>query len=261
MKRRNSIDKKIKRKKIGLIFTLLLLFVTTFLILLTKTSFFNVSEIKIIGNEQLTEDKIIMASGLTIEENIFKIDTEKMEKNLISHPYIKKTKVKRIFPNKLSIYIEERKEIAAISYIGSYIYLDNEGIVLNILSDKKDNLIVVDGLKIKNMSIGKKIMLEDNQDIDKLLNFLKDCKKNDLIKEISRINIDNKFNIKLTMNSGLNVAFGNLYNVKYKVSFLIKILEDLNKKAEKKNIILKDSTLYFTKGDDPIFKPHKNWED
>ena len=84
------------------------------------------------GNKKLSYDKIIKASMCNIGENIFKINMKKGEESLKRLPYIKECKIKRKLPNEIIIEIEERKEVAIISYIGSFVYIDKEGYILKI---------------------------------------------------------------------------------------------------------------------------------
>ncbi|SHH57067.1 cell division protein FtsQ [Caloranaerobacter azorensis DSM 13643] len=248
----NSIERKVRKKKIGLITILLIFLTSTFIILSTKTDFFNVSEIIVQGNNVLDYEKVILASGLNYGENIFKIRTKEAKENILSHPYVKSVNIKRVFPNKLAITIEERKETLIIPYLESYIYLDDEGYVLNLLAYKKEGLLEVEGININSISIGKKLLLEDNVDLEKIIDLIKDCKKIDLYREIEKVKLDNKSNVVIYLKSGIKVAFGHLNNVKYKLSFTIKILDDLKRKGISKG------TIHFDKGDSPIFIPEGN---
>ncbi|KPU28319.1 hypothetical protein TR13x_03005 [Caloranaerobacter sp. TR13] len=245
----NNIERKIRKKKIGLITILLFFLISIFIILSTKTSFFDISEIAIQGNDVLDDEKVILASGLNYGENIFKIRTQEAKENLLSHPYVKSVNIKRLFPNKLVITIKERNEFLLIPYLDSYIYIDDEGYVLNLLAYKKENLLEIEGINIKDISIGKKISLENNISLEKIIDLIKDCKKIGLYKEMKKVKIDNKSNIVIYLKSGIKVAFGYLNNVKYKLSFTIKILDDL------KNRGIDKGTIYFNKGDSPIFIP------
>ena len=68
-----DIEKKVKKKKYGIILIILILIISVFFVLLTQTSFFDVKRDNIIlkNSKTLDRDKIIMASGLGLNENIF----------------------------------------------------------------------------------------------------------------------------------------------------------------------------------------------
>lgn len=228
MIRQTSIETKVKKKKIGLILIILLFIFIVFFILLTKTEIFNIKTVQIEGNQELDSEKIFMASGIALKENIFKINLKAVRENLLLHPYIKDAKVYRKIPDKILIKIEERSAFLAISYIGSYLYIDNEGYIINMLSSKNDGIPSIEGLSIKEASIGKRLILNDDGiNLSLLLKFANECKNIDLFDKIDVIDIsDNRVNIYLK-NRGI-VAFGSLNNVEYKLSFLYEILNKLN---------------------------------
>ncbi len=257
-KRPSRIEKKVRRKKIGLMFVILLLLSSVFFILFTQTNFFHVSKIDINSNEILTDKEIILASGLIEGENIFMIDISLMEENLNAHPYIKQANVKRHFPNKISVDIDERAEFLKLSYIGSYIYLDDESIILSISLDKKNEKIPeIIGLNVKNAVVGDKIVLEEDGTettiINQIINFLNLCKIIDLYDNITKVDIDDNFDITFQLKLGTKVAFGDLDNVKYKLSYLVEILDKIGNRMDLSDEDISNGLIDFSQGEDAIF--------
>lgn len=234
MKQNSKIDRKIKKKKSGLIFIIILLFASIFFILYTKTSFFYISNIEVLGNEQISEEKFILASGIVTGENIFKINLKSAKENIKLHPYVKDVRVKRKLPNKIVIHIEERKEVAVITHIGSYIYIDNEGIILNILSDKKDDKnIIINNLEIEKAEIGKEIILTHNETRGSILEFIDISTDLGFKDKFHEIFFGENGDIIIYLESGQEVAFGSLDEVKYKLNFLQAILKELESNNQK----------------------------
>lgn len=253
MRKTSVIDKKLRKKRMGLIFVILSLLAAIFFILSTRTSFFHISQIIVKDNHVVEDEKVIMASGIITGENIFKINVKKAEKNLLLHPYIKQVNVKRRLPNKILINITERQETLIIDYIGSYLYVDDEGRILNILTVKKDDkLPEVIGLKLNNPSIGEILEYKDKHINEQFQVFFDICKQHKLIESISTIVFDDNQNATIEMKSGTKVAFGTLDNVKYKLSFLSAILEDLRKKNQN------CQSIYLDKGNNAIIKKDSN---
>lgn len=247
MSKYTRVERKLRRKKIGLITVLTLFLTSTLLILLTKTSLFNISQIIVEGNLLLNHDRVVMASGVLKGENIFQINLTEIEENLSHHPYIKNSNVSRVIPNKISIKIQERKKIAVIPHVGSYIYLDNEGIVLDILSMiKEESILEIQGVEVEKFTIGQEIVLKSQLSIDKILEFIQLSDRIAIREDIETMIIDENLNITLHMKHGREVAFGGLNDVKYKLSYLLSILKDL----EERNI--EKAFIDFTKGSRPI---------
>lgn len=234
----SKVDRKIKRKKNRLIFIIILLLISTFFILYTKTSFFHISSIEVFGNEKITDDKLILASGIIIDENIFKINLKMAKENILLHPYVKNVKVQRKLPNKIFINVEERKEVAIINYINSYVYIDEEGTILNMLSEKKDEHIVeINGFEISNPVIGQEIVFSNEEIQEKILEFINNIISLGLSTSFKTVNINENNKITIYMDNGGEVAFGTLDDVKYKLNFLISILKELASKNQGYRVI------------------------
>ncbi|WP_026895194.1 cell division protein FtsQ/DivIB [Clostridiisalibacter paucivorans] len=250
MSSRGIVEKKVKRRKRGLFLLILIAIISLFVILVTKTDFFHIKEIQVTGNKRLNHDRIVLASGIMKGENILRIDKKIITENLLSHPYIKDVSIKRKLPKKVVINIKEREEIAVLKYMGSYIYVDNDGIVLSILSEnEKPDLPIIEGFEIEDFTIGKKIKSKDNMDTSKFFNMISISKDLDIISTIKKIEIDENSQINVVLYDNLIFAFGGLDNVKYKLSSIKKMGEEL----EKRNI--KTGTVYLNRGDNPIYTP------
>jgi len=155
------VDKKIKLRRIGLIVFILMLILSAFFIINTRTSYFNIKEIIVYGNEQISKDKIILASGINIDGNIFDLKINSSKKHILKHPYIKNVKITRKYPSKIVINVNERYEKFIINLVNTFILVDEEGVILNIISDSNQNEVpILKGLKIKKVVIGNNAYLE-----------------------------------------------------------------------------------------------------
>src|SRR5665811_19647 len=64
-----------------------------------SSSFCNIEDLIIKGNDSLSEDEIFYKSGVQLGENIFKLDLKKSKDSLIQEPWIKEVEIKRVIPN------------------------------------------------------------------------------------------------------------------------------------------------------------------
>lgn len=261
MRDTSRIEKKIRKKRIGLIIIILFLIFSIFFILFTQTNFFNVSNVEVNNNENLKEEEIIMASGLLMDNNIFSVDISEMKENLIKHPYIKNVQVERNYPNGIIINIEERKEYTVLYCVGSYILLDSEGVILDITQQKNEkmqDLSQINAMDVNQAYIGEKIILSESEDIDKLLEFLNLSKVIGLYGEISIVEINEDFSINFLLKSGTKVAFGVLDNVKYKLSYIIEIYDEITHEMDLTNEQISKCLIDLTRGEDAIFTIEAN---
>jgi cell division protein FtsQ len=245
MAKNRKSKRRIKKRKRVLKFLLFVMIITFLYLFVFKTSLFNIKNIKVLGKNKMSYEKIVKISQCIKGENIFKFSKKLGEESLNRLPYIKRSKIKRRLPNTIIIEVEEREEIAIIPYIGSFVYIDEEGYILSIEEKKGEiKLPQIFGLELIDLEVGNN--LYDILKEDSVKDFINLSKQARLLQSMKYINFSDNNNIKVELENGIKVAFGPLDNVKYKISFLLKILEDV----KKKNLDVR--TILFNKGDNPI---------
>ena len=245
MKKGKNSKRKIRKRKRILKLFLLILILTLLYLFAFKTRFFNIRNIKVVGNKKMDYDKVVKASMCIQGENTFKINKKLGEESLNRLPYIKQSKIKRKLPKEIIIEVEEREEVAIIPYIGSFVYIDEECHILSIKEKGGEvKLPQIFGLDLMDLEAGENLFerLGDNNMVD----FIVLSKQTKLLSLMKYINFSDSNNTMIELKNGIKVAFGPMDNVKYKLSFLFKILEDV----EKRSINVKQILL--NKGDNPI---------
>jgi len=148
---------KKKRRRAGSIrWFLLLMFLLACIFagyFFSQSAFFNISNIKVTGNNILTAEEVISHSGLTAGEHIYQANMT-LAKNLIStDPWIDKVTVKRRLPSTVVITVKERVAVAVVPVEGGVLQVDAQGYVL-----KRQRLL--EGLPL--MTIGGVTDIPDN---------------------------------------------------------------------------------------------------
>ena len=214
----NKYKKRRKRRKqIKILAILFVVLVIVFAIVASQPKY-HIKEIQVVGNNQMTQSQIINDSEVKVGESIFKMNTFLRERNMKKNPFYSSIKIKREFPNKVVITVEERKPTIAFPYGEKYVLINSDGIVMK-LSDKNPKLSEIVGVTIKTMKRGKVLKTNDDELFRKSLEFLELVEDNDLF--FKRIDLRKK-------NAKLNV-YGKLY-VKGKMSDIIASIENGNMK-------------------------------
>lgn len=245
MKKKKISKRRLKKKKRIRKFLLFVIMIISLYLFTFKTDFFNIKNIEVLGNKKISYEQIVKASMSIKGENIFKTNIKKGKENLEKLSYLKNCTIKRNLPREIIIEIEERQELAILAYNNSYIYIDREGYILTIEEKKGESkLPEISGLELKGLEPGDNIF--DMLDIANAEEFIAYSEELKLISYMKYINFLDEKNIMIELNDEIKVAFGPLDNVKYKLSFLYKILEDI----DEKDIQIKQ--ILFNKGSSPI---------
>lgn len=113
-----------------------------------SSSYFKVKFISIEGNTHYDNDIISRFTDGTIGINIFEVNKKDIEDSLESGlDWIKSAELRKIFPDRIVIKLQERNPVIIASYKNNYYLLDDEGVVLEeIKSDELNrysDLIIV----------------------------------------------------------------------------------------------------------------------
>jgi len=207
-----TIREKGKVSLLKKIFILILVVIAIWGILHTKL--FSVKNIVVLNNNHLTKEEIISISGINQGDNIYKRSAKEIKKALFENAYIEDVTIKKKLPNTIEIDITERNINYMIQFSDTYVYLSNQGYMLEQTSEKANVPIIV-GLSTDQNSvvIGGRL---NNEDLSKMNRIIKICelaKVNELSEFISKIDISNEKNYVVEMESrGKVINFGDCSN-------------------------------------------------
>lgn len=230
-------------------FILFLLMLTFTIAFLMTSSLFNIKTINVIGNNRVSQQEIIRLSGLNYQQNIFRINTKETMKNIFQSPYVEKIKIKRGLPNIINIDIIEREPLVLVPYVGSYLFVDSQGIVVEINSSiEKMQLPIIKGLKFNTFKLGEEIKVDDKLQLTSVIKLINEIKKAGINQEIAEIDAGNILSLKLKTKSGIKVNLGDDSNINKKIPLAKAILQDLNNKKLK-------GTVEMGHNGNPVYKP------
>ena len=92
---------------------------------------FSINEIKLDGNFVLKDEEIIKRLNFLYKENLFFLNTEKIEKNLKKETFIGSYKIKKIYPDTLKLTIMEKVPIAILLNKKKKFYISDKGDLIN----------------------------------------------------------------------------------------------------------------------------------
>jgi len=170
--------KKRKKKHYFLKF-LIVIAAGTGLFFFMSSDYFNIDSINVKGNDNYTKEQIIQMSGIRKGDNIFLTRESKVEKKMKKDSYIASVSLSRGLPDRITVTVKERSEIAAISYGKHYILLDKKGYVLT-KTDKEPELTLLEGLTITDMTKGDILQVKEKTAFSDTLSILRAMKKSDL---------------------------------------------------------------------------------
>lgn len=227
-KKQAQIERKKKKTKRILKWTTLLLLITGVCVFALVSPIFNIKDIQVINNSQISAETIVSLSQLQIGQNLFRFSKNKVAKEIKVNPYVEGITIKRKFPNKIEILVEERKRNFNVEFLNGYAYINNQGYILEI-SEQKLELPVIQGISTEQEQImeGNRLKPEDLEKLETVIKIMNICKNYELDKKVTTINIENKNNYIIYMEEEKKTIYlGDDSNLSNKMLYVLPILEE-----------------------------------
>ena len=204
-----GIVKKVMRLTFQLLVLSFFLFVGHWIYVhLLEDPYFRVREVEVEGGQKIPKETL---RSLTVVEgmpNLFSVKLKEVVKRLESHPWIEQVQVKKVFPNKILIQIEERKPMAIIQ-LGELYYIDTKGEIFSPVGERDEyNYPYLTGL---TRQVLEKDPAEAKRLINKALELLKVVYQEKIppLEEISEIHMEKVFGIQcFTKAEGVEIKLG-----------------------------------------------------
>lgn len=234
-KKQRKRDKRLKRIKFFLKLILLIGVLSGIIAFATCSPIFNIQNIEVVNNSQLSPETIVSLSELSVGQNIFKFWKNDVENKIKSNAYIKNVELKREFPNKIQINVEEREAKFSVPVLGEYAYISTQGYILEITQNEL-NLPIINGISTKEeeIEVGNRLENKDLTELEIILKIMNAMKENQLDKEVTTIDISNKNDYIIYMqNEKKKVHLGDGSNLSNKMLYVIAIInEEKGKEGE-----------------------------
>jgi len=204
---------RIVKKTVQVSFQLLLL---SFLLLfghwvyvhLLGDSYFRVREVEVEGGRKIPKETLLSLTVMEGMPNLFSVRLKEVVKRLESHPWIEQVRVRKVFPDKILIQVDERKPMAIVQLDELY-YVDTQGEIFSPVRDRDEyNYPYLTGLTRRAL---EKDPEEAKRLITKALEFLRIVGQEKLppLGEISEIHMEEVFGIRcFTKAEGVEIRMG-----------------------------------------------------
>lgn len=194
---------------------------------------FNISEIVVSGNDYISTSKIITLAEIKQNENIFRINKKEITNKIKQNGYIDNIVIKRTLPNKINLQVTERVPTFQIEYGSGYVYINNQGYILEVANIKKE-LPIIKGISTPNENFIEANRLND-EDLKKLnivLKIVNVAKVDEISELITSIDITDENNYQIYMEKEKKTIYlGDASNIETRMLYVTSILKNESGKA------------------------------
>ncbi len=204
-----------------------------------NSSYFKIKELNVEGNvfyeEEIIRDQISEVLG----SNIFEIDKKKIEDRLIIRlSRLKEAEMQKVFPDEITIIVEERLPLFKVYFTGNYYLIDKEGVIIDRIDDASntyDDILTIRNVVSHFPEIGTKLAKKNVISCANIYYSLDSSTKQ--IIEYGSIMDNISGDIYFYTVDRKRIIFGDSEDLLKKSKILMKILEEIEKDNTKYNII------------------------
>ena len=190
IKKNKNTKKTLKTTKKNKIvkYVILIILIISAITMFMMSSLFNIKQIIVINNSKLTSEEIINLSQLNIGTNIFKITNKNINDNIKTNSYIENVKVKRNLNGTVTLEIQERVPTYMLQFGDLYVYINNQGYMLEI-SEIPLKLPIIEGAETGKEEIkeGNRLAVNDLKKMEDVIKIMESAKSNSLAQIITSI--------------------------------------------------------------------------
>ena len=96
---------------------------------LLTTSRFAIARVDVAGQNRLSAEEVVKASGLAPGQNLWSLDARRAVAGVEALPLVRRAEVVRSFPNRVTVYVEERQPFTLVN-AGGLNWVDEQGVPL-----------------------------------------------------------------------------------------------------------------------------------
>lgn len=228
----HEVQKKVR------IFRMLLFCILTAGVLLFLYSYFHMDEFTVKGTSYYTEEEMkekLVTSSLEKNTLYFFFKYQYREKPEI--PFIQDLEITLSAHNKVLVTVYEKTMIACVKYMNEYLYFDKDGIVVESSSQKMDQVLLVTGVQIDEMTLYQPLKVANPDVFKKILELSQSIERYEV--KADRI----AFNLKeeVTLYSGdIKILLGKRERHDVQIAELSNLLKEAEKEGLKGTLQMED---------------------
>lgn len=210
------------RKRSGVITAVCVLVLVLAVSVILNESLLRIHWVRVQGISIVSWAEAVQAAGLDKPVGYFTVSENKVAAGVNSHRYLIFERMEKQFPDTITIYMKERSPVARVQEMGTNYYLDDQGMVLekNLLrvnSGSPDDMVVVTGLKPKELRVGRVIVAGTSEHMKAYEALFEELQLQGWLSQISELNITDPESIYLVTRDGYSAHLGGLSSLRAKI--------------------------------------------
>jgi len=194
-------------------------------ILLIFSPLFNFEYITVSGNFQIEAKEILERAELADSTNFFLFSPRRANARIKENLYVEQVMFTRTFPHTLEIKIQERFLSGFVEHVnGMFLYIDENGRVLEVRSYKSEDLPIITGLRFSHFHLGQVLEVDNPEAFSSVVAYSRLLNRHNLVDVITQLDVSDSNNTRLRL-FNIEVYLGDTINAQEKILTLREIVD------------------------------------
>ena len=178
------------------------------------------------GTDRFSTSQLCEMIGLSTGDNLILFGKNRAERLLEQDPYIAHAELSAELPDTMVIKVTERKVRGYVPYMGSYLYIDEEGRVLDVQDSYFKALPLVRGLLFDSFQKGEILPVKNPEKLTVILRMSQLMQKYELLDLVVEIDVSNPKDVYAEVNQ-VQIHLGSMENGDQKIRMMAEILKTI----------------------------------
>lgn len=217
----------------GLYTVIVVIVLLTVAAVFVRDQFFRIKDVEIHTIRDIPGEAVLEMAGIDGHANYFGIDEKMIEKGINANRYLEYVRMEKVWPDKVVLYVNERRPQANVLYMGLRYEVAGDGMVLErSTSMALDNgCVTVSGLSLRDIRVGSVLVCNHEQQFEAFKAVLAELAAQSFSGEISELNVASLDSIYLVTIDGYTVNLGNESELRAKVGTVRAVIGELRKRG------------------------------
>ena len=189
--------------------------------------FFYMQEIVISGYNTVSRAELTERIGADLTTNLLFFNTRNARRRVLENLYIADVSFRRDLPGRLYVHVRERRLAAYVEHTpGSFLFIDEQGRVLEVRSFTSQSLPIVEGLNFTRFTLGEILEVADSTAFNIVTQYAQLIYRHGLVCRVSHIDVSDTANTRILVGR-VEFNVGGLRDAEMKVRIIAGILDEM----------------------------------
>ena len=227
------------RWKYGLIAVAAVLLVFGAIAMLLNETLFRIKKVSVIGNRYRTWEEVVSIAGINGGLSYFTLNESAVADKINGDRYLIFEGMEKNFPDSVTLYVRERQPMVGVQEMSATYLLAADGMVLERNNELAvyTNMIMVTGLKPKDLHVGRVVTSSNDAIMDAYLQLLEEISLQGFTDEVSELNLSDPDSLYLITRDGFTAHLGDLSDLRAKIGTVRAVVYKLREMGKTKGMI------------------------